>query len=254
MRIFDTSMFNDELDVLQMRFEELESVPNLVHIICEANVDHQDHVKPFHLSENIERFEPWKDRLVVVKAKGLPPKTLNPDPWAREHAQREFVWQGLKEAGAEPDDIVLHGDVDEIPTAVVVRNIRPRGYLAFDQTFHCFAVDWLHPQRWRGTVASRVGKIDSFGYMRDCRNFAPPIPNAGRHFSWLGGKEAFLKKLGSFCHPEIAERTHQGLQDDLFLREGIHVDGCKLSPVEVDDTWPRYIAERRCPDSWFRPR
>lgn len=250
--IFDSFMANDELDLLECRLYELQDIPNLVHIIVEANVDHQDHPKPFHISEHRDRFDQWADRICIIRAKGLPPKTLNPDPWAREHAQREFVWEGLRLLDAQPDDIVLHGDLDEIPRPLVVRNVNTNGMVAFDQTLYCFAVDWLHPQRWRGTVAAKLRTIDTFGAMRDARNVVPALPNAGWHLSWLGGQEAQLRKLNSFCHPEISNRVEDGIRHDEFLRDGWHVDGQKMQAVEVDKTWPRWVHERHCPVSWFR--
>jgi hypothetical protein len=90
--------------------------------------------------------------------------------------------------------------------------------------------------------------------MRNTRNANQALPDSGWHFSWLGGQEAALKKLGSFCHPEIAERTLVGLTSDLYLREGFHVDGRRMTPVDVNDEWPAFIVERRCPNVWFRPR
>lgn len=253
-RVFDTFMFNNEMDMLDARLYELADVPNLVHVAVEADVDHQDHAKPYHLTENRERFAQYGDRLRIVRAAGLPTRAQDPDPWARELAQREHAAGAMSDAA--PDDVVLHGDVDEIPNALGVRNVRPSGFVAFDQTLYCFAVDWLHPQRWRGTVAGRVGAVTSFGYMRSCRNMAPTMPGAlaGWHLSWLGGRDAALAKLGSFCHPEIADRTRAGLEADEFLRTGYHVDGKRLVPVDVDETWPRYVYERKCPPSWFRPR
>jgi predicted O-methyltransferase YrrM len=247
-------MFSRELDILECRLIELEAIRDLRHVLVEAHVDHQDHPKPLFYAENRERFARWADRIVHVVADKLPTAAEAPDPWAREHAQREYVRQGLSESSAAPDDIVLHGDVDEVPTAVAARNVRPRGFVAFDMRCFSMAVDWQHPDRWRGTVASRVGNVRSFGAMRDARNFAPALPNAGWHLGWLGGREANLAKLGSFCHPEIAERTQAGLEADRFYVEGWHVDMRKLKPVDVDQTWPRWIAERHCPDNWFRPR
>lgn len=253
--ILDTFMVNDELDMLECRLYELEGVANLVHVAVEADVDHQDHPKPFHLSENIERFDQWKDRLYVVRATGLPTAKDYPDPWAREHAQRERVAEALEHIdGIDLDTVVLHGDLDEIPTPVAVRNVKPAGMLSFQQRFLCMAVDWLHPDPWQGTVAARLRNIRSFGAMRDCRNYAPVLPGAGHHFSWLGGKEAYLRKLNAFCHPEIAERTELGLEEDFFINAGVHVDTKKLTPVDVDESWPRWIAEGKCPESWFRPR
>lgn len=254
MRVFDAFMLHDELDMLECRLTELERAVDRF-IVVEANVTHQDGPKPSYLGDNWERFAPWHDRIIRVWATGLPTVHDDADPWAREHAQREWIWEGLKAVDAEPDDIVLQSDVDEIPTAVAARNVRPQGFTAFDMSMCCFAVDWQHPDRWRGTVAAKVRNVGSFGAMRDARNVAPGLQNAGWHFSWLGGSEANLKKLNSFCHPEVADRIHAGLESgNAFLTRGFHVDGHKMIPVEVDKTWPKWIAQGKAPASWYRPR
>lgn len=264
--IIDTVPVNNELDMLQMRLEEMAAAVDYM-IVVEADVDHQDHPKPYHISENIDRFAAWSDKLIVVRATGLPTHESDPDPWARELAQREYVKDGLQilhDRGVElgPDTIILHGDVDEICRPLHVRNVRPKGvdFVSFQQRMHCFAVDWLHPDPWGGTVAATLQQIAALGptpfqKVRNTRNSnRQQLPQSGWHFSWLGGRQATLAKLGSFCHPEIAERTQVGLNNDLYLREGLHVDGRKMTPVEVDESWPRMIVERRCPESWFRPQ
>jgi hypothetical protein len=70
----------------------------------------------------------------------------------------------------------------------------------------------------------------------------------------MGGHEAHLAKLAAHCHveqdtPEILGTITSGRA----YAEGWHI-GTKHIPVDVDETWPRYVRERRCPDSWFRPR
>ena len=261
--VVDVFPFNNELDMLQCRLEEMSSAVDFF-IAIEADVDHQDHPKPFHLSDNLSRFDAWSDQLIVVRATGLPTIDDDPDPWARELAQREYAMEGLRQINQRRPlmgtDIVLHGDVDEICRAVHVRNVRPRnGFVTFEQRLHCFAVDWLHPDPWGGTVAATFQQLGALGQwpfqkLRNTRNANMALPDAGWHLSWLGGKEAALAKLGSFCHPEIAERTLVGLSSDLYLREGFHVDGRRMKPVDVDDSWPKMIGERRCPEVWFRPR
>ena len=52
--IIDVFPFNNELDMLQCRLEEMASVVDWF-VAIEADVDHQDHPKPFHLSEKIGR-------------------------------------------------------------------------------------------------------------------------------------------------------------------------------------------------------
>lgn len=284
-QIVDTFMYNNEADMLACRLDTMASAVDWF-VAVEADVDHQDHPKPYHLSENIGRFAEWSDKLVVVRATGLPHTPHGEDPWAREWAQREWTWKGLEQIGVSGTDIVLHGDVDEICDPLFVRNVRPRSreFVTFGQYLHCFAVDWLHPDEWGGTVAVTVETARQCGerveqdgvvyhpggwqIVRNQRNgIVPPnfigrgsgwthkvFHHAGWHFSWLGGKDAALAKLGSFCHPEIAERTLDGLMSDFFLTEGYHVDGAKLEPVDVGRGWPKWIREGHAPASWFRPR
>jgi beta-1,4-mannosyl-glycoprotein beta-1,4-N-acetylglucosaminyltransferase len=259
--IIDTFSFNNEMAMLTCRLEEMADGIDYM-IAVEADVDHQNHPKPYHLSENLEQFSAWSDKLIVVRATDLPTNDHAGDPWCRELAQRDWVRQGLCQVpNLDETAIILHGDVDEICTPLHTRNVRPKPgqLISFDQRLHCFAVDWLHPDPWRGTVAGVLGSVmrlgpDPFARMRDTRNTNPHMPDAGWHLSWLGGRDAALAKLGSFCHPEIADRTLMGLQNDQFLQEGFHVDGRRMAPVDVDETWPRFVFERRCPDNWFRPR
>lgn len=256
MRRFDAFMMNNELDLLECRLTELEDAVDQF-IIVEATVDHQDHPKPLHFLENQDRFAPWKDQIVHVVAERLPTLEEDPGPWAREHGQREYITVGLEAAGAEPDDIVLQSDIDEIPRAVCARNVRPQGdnFVGFHQRGHFFAIDWSYPPGWNGTVAARVetAVATGFGAMRDKRNFAMRLPNAGWHFSWLGGPEAWLAKVGSFCHPEVEGRI---LADgERYWRDGVHVDQVRMEPVDVDESWPKWmLVPGNVPDSWYRPR
>lgn len=268
--VIDTFMVNNEMDMLECRLTELGAAVDYM-IAVEAEVDHQDHPKPFYLTEQISRFKPWADKLIVVQAKGLPTAEEDADPWAREHAQREYVWTALEQLDPPDNTIIWHGDLDEFPTPLVCRNVRPKGFVANRQRGHFWAVDYLYPPGWQGSVASTLGNLralrarlkeqrvprswyeGAFGAMRDSRNMAPQI-EGGWHFSWMGGPDVAMAKVGSFCHPEVEERIVSGLASDRFYKDGIHVDGVQMVPVEVDESWPRWIYERKCPDSWWRPR
>lgn len=261
--VVDTFPFNNELDILQMRLEELyDAVDRFV--LVEATKDHQDHDKPLWYMEHRERFAPWADKIVHVVAGPMPSMAEDNDPWAREHAQREFIADGLAAIGVTDNDVILQSDVDEIPMALHARNVRPGGKAwSFGQRGHFWAVDWLYPEPWFGTVAATVRTISAlhpthrFAYMRDLRlvcECPPHLQGAGWHFSWLGGAAAAMRKVGSFCHPEVEDRIVNGLASDRFLRDGVHVDGKQMLPVEVDDTWPAFIRERRCPETWWRKR
>src|SRR4051794_7797564 len=118
--IVDTFPIHDELDLLECRLTELyNSVDWFVAV--EADVTHQDSPKPWYLTDNLARFDAFKDKLVVVQATGLPTLADDPDPWAREHAQREHIATGLHRIGVKTDDVILQSDIDEIPRALQTR-------------------------------------------------------------------------------------------------------------------------------------
>lgn len=246
--IWDTFMGSQELDMLRCRIHELRRIPNLVHVLVEADVDHQGNPKPYYFTESGIADE-YGDRLRIVRATGLP---TSPDPWSREHAQREWVREGILDA--DPGDVILHGDIDEIPTAVFAAHVRPRGFVVAGQRFHPFAVDWQHPQTWPGTVAALVGKVSSFARMRDARLTAEIIPGSGWHFSWVGGVEYATEKLAAFAHPEVRAWAGAPLSNGDLWAHGYHVDGTRLDPVDVDRTWPEWVRTDLCPAVWFRPR
>ena len=257
MRRFDCFPFagsETELLLLECRLTELYDAVD-AFVIVEAHVDHQDHPKPLRYLEHEDRFAAWKDKITYVVAEYLPTLEEDPGPWGREHAQREWIGKGLHTLEADKDDIVLQSDLDEIPTAVAARNVRPKGseFISFAQRGHFWAIDWMYPPGWRGTVAGRVQAISTFTQMRDTRNFALPLRDSGWHFSWLGGPDAALRKVRSFCHPEVEDRIVG--DPERFWREGVHVDMVKMVPVEVDRTWPKWCQDpSNVPASWYRPR
>lgn len=248
-------MFHDEMDVLECRLVELENVPGLKHVIVESEVTHQDKRKPSYLSDNWSRFERWHDRIVRVWATDLPSVKDSPDPWAREHAQREWIRHGLTDAANT--DVVMQSDVDEIPTSLAARNVRPNGrYVAFEQVGLFWSLRWRYPMPWMGTVAAEAGRIGSFGAMRDTRNSAPmKLANAGWHLSWLPkngmtSAQSAHAKVKTFCHPEVADQINEGTREDHFVRSGIHVDGQVMERVDIDSTYPKWIREGHAPESW----
>lgn len=256
--IYDSFMFSDELDILECRLTELQDIPDLVHVIVEAEITHRGNPKPLYYTENRKRFAAWKDRIrfVTVSADDLPAAGRDPNPWSREFAQREFTRWGLGDARGS--DWLLHGDCDEIPSPAALRQVTE----AFVHPVPCvlqqrlcqYAVDWVHPLPWHGTIVTRVRSAGGFAALRMLRNSLPFVPAGGNHLSWMGGTEQHIRKLDTHCHLEMTEATKAALRSGEWLREGRHSDGHKLQAADVDETWPRWVRERECPASWFRPR
>jgi glycosyl transferase family 17 len=252
--VYDTFMLRDELDLLQCRLEELDSAVDWF-VVVEASVTHggRQH-KPYHLKENWARFSPWhgKIRYVAVEDHEMP---AGDDPWLREHAQREYAYRGI--LGAHSNDVILHGDIDEIPSAAAVRAASARtGIWTFEQRMTHYAVDWLDPSPWPGTVAALNCMIRGMQWLRGSRESWPRIPAAGWHLSNLGTAAEQEQHVRFGCHMQdaVAEGAYGHIASGRYHREGWHQGRTKLVPVEVDSSWPRYVYERRCPASWFRPK
>lgn len=256
-----------ELLLLECRLTELyDSVDNF--IIVEATVDHMANPKPLGYLENECQFKAWADKIIYIVADRLPTLEENDWFWAREHAQREYIAKGLELVEAKPNDILLQSDLDEIPRPLAVRNVNPNTnsqVVSFHQKGHFWAIDWLHPAPWGGTTACRVGHIDSlrresvspFAAMRDARNMlrGSSIPNAGWHFSWLGGNwESWNLKHKMFCHSGQVRDFDKNAEH--YYRDGVHpTDEIKMAPVEVDSSYPIWMQDpANVPDGWRRPR
>jgi hypothetical protein len=142
-RVFDCLLLAvDDLDALEARFRALEHIPEVTHVIAEAPVSHDGEPKPLHFWDNrAGRYAPWHGRWthVRVEAGELP----DGDPGAREAALRDYLAHGLT---GEPGDIILHGNVTDIPDPAAVRALAagtfaPPVMLGAVIARHCHAVD-----------------------------------------------------------------------------------------------------------------
>ena len=258
MTIFAPVMFRDEIDMLQCRLEAMQDY-DVVHVVTESTVTHRGIPKPLHFAENPDAFAPWADQIVRITA-DLPQAA----PWEREHAQRNAAWTAIG-ARARNSDTVLITDLDEIPSPALLGWKGP-GVISARMRTTLFAVDWLVPDAVLPPtcVAATAGWLRqsaAFGDMglaevRDARDRWPVLADGGWHFSWIGGVEAQQQKLlTATCHTELLG-TPEGsmILDGTRYRTGEDGGGLPVYPVDVDETWPAYIYERRCPEEWYRPR
>jgi beta-1,4-mannosyl-glycoprotein beta-1,4-N-acetylglucosaminyltransferase len=254
-RVFDCFLFFNEVDLLECRLEELSGVVDKF-IIVEAGENHQGKKRRSRFDK--ARFAPWGRQIEYIWVPSLK-ETL---PRKKENEQREWFGAGLASVSARPSDIVIQSDLDEIPTRASVLGLEASleaclgPIIAFDQSPHYFAVDWKHPRRCgMAPAACRLSDVTTFTEMRHASEGSPTISNAGWHFSWLGTPAEHVEKLnGIYEGPGIYQNTVMDLVTGKNWREGIHVDGVQMAPIDINDTFPAFIRERRCPPYWFRPR
>jgi len=129
--VYDCFTFRDELDLLEFRLQVLDKVVDRF-VICEANKTFTNTDKPYFYKENQSRFKQWEDRItylpVILDDSGLDFSTkdtsYNPNsaPWQFEYQQRSALIYGLE--NTKDNDIILMGDLDEIPNPTHISNIQ----------------------------------------------------------------------------------------------------------------------------------
>ncbi len=225
--VYDCFIFFNELDLLEIRLNELNEVVDKF-VLVEANRTFQNLPKPFIFDENKQRFSAFIDKIIHIKLTEYPLfiPVINPfSPWKIEFYQRNSVVKGL--VNCKPDDIIMISDVDEIPKAEVVRNFIQSGvdkiyglkmdmFMYFlnnrliydggsnmtneeakDGIWHCTAVLPYRllkqkPHKIRKTImrTKRRGEVYEI------------VPNAGWHFTYVGGVKQIINKLEAFSHTE----------------------------------------------------
>ena len=279
MRCFDTFLFSGigtELDLLECRLRELDGLVDR-HVIVEGNLTFQGQPKPLTLAENWSRFEPWRNQILYVEHT---PTTREPgkepgEAWAREHSSRQVTEEALRVLEAEPGDIILHGDVDEIPSRDAIASLREHaGKITpckLELRFFMFAVDWEVPWRWHAPSVMRYGQLEDFTRLREGNwPVYEHVRPAGWHLTWLGGEQAAREKVHAFSHVEAIPETEAGLAAGRYYREGVWWTGSgrghetQFTAVEVNETWPEWIwlswdaftqkPVGPAPGIWFRPR
>jgi beta-1,4-mannosyl-glycoprotein beta-1,4-N-acetylglucosaminyltransferase len=256
--VFSTHfMFRDELDVLEMRLTALERCDMVEHVLVESPVTHRGFGKPLVFAENKDQFGKWLPRVTQVVA-----PVIDAAPWVVEHAQRNAAWTYINDV-AKNSDIVFICDVDEIPAQPMLewRGDQP---VAVRMRTCIFAVDWEVTTPIPPTcVIASVGYLRlqatygaGLAEVRDGRGLYPELADGGWHLSWLGGPERQREKLATgTCHTELLTSPEGALiASGARWRSSEDGGGLAVKPVDVDDSWPVYVYDRRCPASWFRPR
>lgn len=143
-------------------------------------------------------------------------------PWDRERLQRNALQRGY--ADAAPDDLIIIADVDEVIRPACMTAAAPGELRVFEQLMLYFYCDYLQVSEpfWRKAVAVR-GDTALQHEPEDLRNGKALhqtlretlVPDAGWHFSYLGGMEIIEKKLERFSHQNLNKPRYRDRQRNL---------------------------------------
>ncbi|KAK4370981.1 hypothetical protein RND71_010456 [Anisodus tanguticus] len=120
-RVFDAVLFNNEVDMLTIRWKEL--YPYITEfVILESNSTFTGLPKPSYFANHRDEFEFVESRLTYGQIPGRFRRGEN--PFVEEAYQRLALDYLLKQAGIQDDDLLLMSDVDEIPSRYTINLLR----------------------------------------------------------------------------------------------------------------------------------
>lgn len=261
MAVYDCFLFFNELDLLEIRLNELNEIVDKF-VLVECSTTFSSKKKPFYFEESKERFSKFLDKIIHVKIEDTP---NFPNRRGRlgsfhnrhdiEAYQRNCILRGLR--NCQPEDIILISDIDEIPKveSIILSKdlLKSNKLVLFKQRLFYYFLNGLCVEKngkelpWRGTIGTLYKNIDEPEKMRKCRGaIRCVLNNSGWHFSYLGGIENIALKIESIAHAEFDNDTVKN-RDRLknAIEKGIDIfdrhDKQRQIYIKLDATFPKYI-------------
>jgi beta-1,4-mannosyl-glycoprotein beta-1,4-N-acetylglucosaminyltransferase len=257
--VYDCFPFFNELDVLEIRLNELAPVVDKF-VIIEAAETYGGQPKPFNLRDNWNRFKDFHAQIDYRTIGRLYPNCTDRVTGRRREAfQRDLLWVPLFSHKLHPEDVVIFSDCDEIPSADAVQyylDTDRAGIRRFKQ--HSFyynvqtLVDYGHDFASRariGTARDLLGCGCMYDFRMHEKDTCPAIENGGWHFSYFGGPEKIKTKVAALS-PFLSEYKLFGddeLARDIEARRDLHHRRCEMPAIfaDVQTHLPEYLEMNR---------
>ena len=270
MKVFDSFIFFNELELLEMRLNILDDVVDYF-VLTESPFTVSGNEKPLYYQENKDRFGKFNDKIVHHITEEIPndfthllEKTKfhvaykDSDPYGTPMINLPVRFQralfnrnnsafGIEKAGVTDDDLVITSDADEIVNPLLLQDLEwfnpSNHYVAECRAFY-YKLNFLYQEDWMGSrlCTWKHLKNTTIDQHRQDHQNAHKIQDAGWHFSFLGNAENFKLKLASYEHTENNTATVTGNAEQK-IESGLDPlgRGQTYKAVPIDDSYPDYI-------------
>ena len=256
-KIIDCFIFYNELNLLNLRFHELNPDVDLF-VLVESTKTFSNNPKPLFYLNNKELFSEFNHKIIHYIVDDM--DNINAkNAWDRESHQRNCIRRALENQQITDEDIILYSDLDEIPNPKCFYEINKclnednitRVVLCqrfFYYNFSCGNKEKYRHHKSRNTIALLYKNLKKTSpqYMRGRRGQYHRIHNGGWHCSYFGNSEEIANKIKQFSHQEyntpkyldlnkISENIHLG--NDLFDRKN---EKWEYNDIGKDKHLPKY--------------
>lgn len=179
--VWDCFLFFDEFDILELHLEELDDVVDHF-VLVESTETFRGDPKPLHYADNADRFARFAPKIHHVVVEDTPRAD---NPWIAQFFQRDAIFRGASDAA--PDDLVVIGDVDEIPSRSAIRRAATMGHgevLGLELMMLYYGLNWAFDRRITPSRVVRRTILDAIS-PQQVRNIFPDriLDRGGWHLS-----------------------------------------------------------------------
>ncbi|MDE1848526.1 MAG: hypothetical protein KGH55_00640 [Nanoarchaeota archaeon] len=284
MKIYDCFTFFNELDLLELRLEELYPYVDFF-VISEGDRTHSGIKKEFIFEKNKKRYEKflkkiiylkvempefnWFDRLLIKvekKTHGFITRFIGSNfrlgKWRLDNFQRSAIIRGL--SNCEGEDIILVSDLDEIPNpkkfGQMKMLLKESPKAGFMQKYFNHYLNGFVNDEWLGTRACtfiylkrklrsdpQYIRLKKFHFLLDRFGIGKikVITGGGWHFNNVGKREEVIQKIMSKTEADLFKGN---LAEKLRRNESsdyLGIIDAKLKYVPIDNSFPEAILKNR---------
>lgn len=204
--IYDCFIFNDELDLLELRLTYLnDKVDKFVLVESERTVAGSK--KELHFSNHKSRFKKFEHKIIHLIA---PSNDFS--VWEYEFFQRNYIKEALHQCSA--DDIIIITDVDEIlniPSILSNKKLGLPSLIEIDMSYYFLNIKtndkWEFPLicYWKHIENINIGSRVTYEKNITKKVLTQDKAINGWHFSYLYGYDISLyqNKIKTFTHQEF---------------------------------------------------
>ena len=263
-KIYDCITFYQANMLFQLRFEILKDVVDYF-VVCEANKSHAGLKKDFNFKVNIP--DNYKDKIIYIKVTDLPEiQITGKKDYKLLSIQMEKLFKGIQ--NADPDDLIIFSDEDEIPNPKIINNFNYHKYKfgIFLQNMYYYKLNIMNVDEgngnWPGPRICLKKNLKSFFRLRllklknknypfwriDKEKSIELIQNGGWHFTYLMKPEQISQKIENMAHTEFNKEEFKSvsfIENNIKNLKDPFNRNLNLKKTKIDETYPEFIQKNK---------